>query len=243
MRIYIHSKKENPIHKGEIENLLTLRLVANIAICICTGTGFFHGLVRCFGKQSPLFLKAIIGAMGCMMSGRLFSVVLQLCGGKDVARMNLGYLGVAGCFLFLYSANHGEIRVHIAGIRKRTASALGLLAPIPIIFLIYMIFTSKTSLQYKVLGLFIAIIVLFNAMYLFMYLILPDIGDGFLKMLRPYSLMALIFSYSQLGEIYFSIIGNKTMLIVTYAFLCTFGLFIVPILERRFSAFEERTVQ
>lgn len=220
--------------------MFTLRLIANICICLCCGFGFFYGFNRCYGKDCPLYIKAVTGAMGCMTSGRLFSVVLQIAGGQTVTRMNLGYLGVAGCFLFLYSANHGEIRTCLGKFRNRAASAVCLIAPIPILLLVYLIIRSEASVQYKQLGVVVALAVFFNAIYLFLFLVLPDSGNGFLRALRPYSLAALVFSYSQLGEIYFSIRQSAVMLIVTYAVLCLSGIVTVPLLVNRVAAWEKK---
>lgn len=80
-----------------------LRLIFNSTTGICAAFGFFYSLFTCFGEDEPLYLKAIIGSMGCMMGGRVFTVVLQLCGGENVSRMNLGYP-------FLCPADHGQER-------------------------------------------------------------------------------------------------------------------------------------
>jgi len=84
-------------------------LYLSLALTICAGIGFGYGLYRFFRDESALYVRMIVFAIGCAMLGRLFETLLILVNGSLTNGFHVGMLGIIGSFLFLFSANFGQM--------------------------------------------------------------------------------------------------------------------------------------
>jgi hypothetical protein len=81
----------------------------SLAMTVSAGIGFAYGLYRFFRDDSALYVRMIIFSVGCAMFGRLFETLQYLVNGQLGSGFQVGMLGVIGSFMFLFSANYGQM--------------------------------------------------------------------------------------------------------------------------------------
>ncbi len=127
------------------------------------------------------------------MLGKLFGLVSFLTVGGLPEHFHVGYLGTFGCFMFLFSANFGQMDGFIDDGSKATRkyrfwslSAPGILAlgMIPLFF-------SPASTAMRIVTVIVLIPALLSSYFNLKHLIFPDMGFGFVKAIRPCNLCAL----------------------------------------------------
>ena len=102
--------KENMQHLTKKRRHLSMYLYLSLALTVCAGIGFAYGLFRFFRDESALYVRMIVFAIGCAMLGRLFETLLILVNGGLANGFHVGMLGIIGSFMFLFSANFGQMR-------------------------------------------------------------------------------------------------------------------------------------
>ena len=210
-------------------------LYLSLALTICAGIGFSYGLYRFFRDESALYVRMIIFAVGCAMLGRLFETLLILVNGSVGNGFHVGMLGVIGSFLFLFSANFGQMDsiVDDGSKRYRKTRLISLAAPLVILGIWCVIAVKKgvdkTTIPLGVEALFIAL----ASFYHLKHLIIEDVSFGLIKAIRTYNLLSLVYALLCMTEMFVKSFNLPVYATVIVNVLqCVVLLVFVPVLER-----------
>lgn len=152
-----------------------------------------------FNSNKALFPKLIFLGVGCVALGALNDVVYLLVLRTQTNGIYVGFLGILGCFLFLLSANYGQLDRLFDDSSKvfRKYRFIAILAPVTILAIFIPIFFSPdlpvTMCIFAFLG---WLPVTCASYYNFKHSILPDCGFMFVKAVRPYNITAVILEIS-----------------------------------------------
>ncbi|MEG0547080.1 MAG: hypothetical protein RR552_07880 [Oscillospiraceae bacterium] len=170
--------------------------VIQLILFLSSGIAFACGVAQFFKKGIPLFTQIVICGLGCMMLGWLFSVVILLTNGHIPDGFHVGKLGLAGGFLFLFSASFGQMNGLVDGGEKtyRKYRVLSLLAPIVILAIYILSLFSTASIEVKCVDGVLCLVFALSSYYNLKHLIIPDVDFGILKSIRGYNFLALLLS-------------------------------------------------
>ena len=182
---------------------MNLILIANIITCICALIGFIYGIIKFFKPKKAVYPQMITLAVGCMAFGRLYQVVRLLTGGEILNSFQLGLFGIIGSLMFLFSANYGAIDSLADDGSKEFAKyrIISLAAPLvaTVLYFIF-IFIADTAKLTKIIYGIITVFVLQASYFHLKHLIFPDVDFGVIRCLKPYNLLALIYSFICMAE-------------------------------------------
>ena len=195
-------------------------LILSIILTVCAAIGFGYGLFRFFREDEALYVRMIVFAVGSAMFGRLIET-LQL-------------LVTAGSFLFLFSANYGQMDSLVDDGSKqfRKTRIIALIAPIVMIAMWGVLaskgFTAKTA----IIGIETLIIAM-AAYYHLKHIIIKDVDFGLIRVIRNYNILALVYAFLCMAEILIKSFNlSFVFVIIVYVLQCAVMLAFVPVLER-----------
>lgn len=160
-----------------------------------------YGLRHFFKKGKPLFLQSITMAMGSHALGSIYHMCQSLTSENVVEGFTPAYLGHIGFFLFIITASYGQLDriVDDGSMGMRKSRIIALLAPV-LALLIYIPnalpedIAVSTKVVYALVWLPAMVSVYFNLKHA----IIPDLDFGFIKAIKPYNLLVLLLSFSEL---------------------------------------------
>lgn len=207
----------------------------SLAMTVSAGIGFVYGLYRFFRDESALYVRMIIFSVGCAMFGRLFETLQYLVNGQLGSGFHVGMLGIIGSFMFLFSANYGQMDsiVDDGSAKLRKTRLISLAAPVVIIAIWCIIAVmkglDKTTIPLGIETLFIALASYFHLKHL----IIKDVEYGLIKAIRNYNLLALIYALLCMLEMLIESFNYPTFsIVIVYVLQCAVLLSFVPVLER-----------
>lgn len=169
-------------------------------VVFLSAIGIAYGIYMLITRKLPLYFQLSIFAVGCLMLGYIFDICDYLVHGIISEEYYIGYLGSIGSFLFLLTASTGYMdgimddgtpkmkqSRYIAVIAPALAAVLwviNMLASVPV----------STKVVYSVLW----IPAMFSSYFNLKHAIIPDMGFGFVKAIRPFNISALSFTFLQL---------------------------------------------
>ena len=210
-------------------------LYLSLALTVCAAIGFAYGLVRFFRGKSALYVRMIIFAVGCSMLGRLFETLQLLVHGQLHDGFHVGMLGIAGSFLFLFSANYGQMDSIVDDGSKefRAVRIISLIAPIVIISSWFVVLRNK-GLSEMTIALGVQTLLIALASYFHLkHLIIKDVDYGLIRSIRSYNLLALVYALLCVVEmIVESMSVSSVIIVVVYVLQGVVLLAFVPVLER-----------
>lgn len=175
--------------------------VAEIIPLCATLISFIYGLKHFFKKKIPLFLQSITLAMGCYALGCIYRICQVFTVEEAINGFTPAYLGRMGFFLFFITASYGQMdRIIDDGTRSfRSSRIIALSAPLGAILLYLPTFFAKefpqsAKITYLIVWILGSISVYFNLKHA----IIPDLDFGFVKVIKPYNVLALCLGFSEL---------------------------------------------
>ena len=196
---------------------MKLTLIANIVTCVCAFTGLISGSIKFFRPGKAIFPQLITLAVGCMAFGKLYQLVRILTGGDIYGEFQLGVLGVIGSLLFLFSANYGAVD-RLADDRSKKYvkdRLLALAAPVlALVFHVLMIVFTELPTFAKIVSSIVSVLVMHASYYHLKHLIFPSADYGLIKWLKPYNLLALIYTFLCMAEMHVISIGSETGILI-----------------------------
>ena len=199
-------------------------LIANIIVCVCALAGFIYGGIRFFRPKKALYAQMITLSLGCIAFGRLFNIVRLLTDGNLTDHFQLGFLGLIGSLMFFFSANYGTVDSLLDDRSKEFTKyrLIALAAPVAAILMYVGLFLlSEVSDLWKIMGAVLTVFVMVASYFNLKHLIFPDVDFGVVKCLRPYNLLALIYSVSIFVE---SCALSRNNELLTFICCCVTGL-------------------
>ncbi|MBR4296375.1 MAG: hypothetical protein IKT56_06045 [Clostridia bacterium] len=174
--------------------------VADIVPLLATLAAFIYGAKNFFKKGKAYYLQIVTMAMGCYAMGSFYHLCQTITTDEVIDGFTAAYLGRIGFFLFLFTANYGQMD----GLLDDKTPALrkfryiAFLAPVAVILLYIPCLLTEMPVSTKIsLGL-IWVAAAFSSYYNFKHSIMSDMCYGFVKAIRPYNICALVLTFLEL---------------------------------------------
>ena len=214
---------------------MTLILIANIIVCVCAFAGFIYGIIKFFKPKKAIFSQMIALAAGCAAFGRLYQIVRLLTGGDMFNGFQLGIFGVIGSLMFLFSANFGTIDSLADDKSKKFLKyrLISIAAPAAVLVsCVLFILLTDLPKSVKIASVLITFFVMQASYYHLKHLIFPDVDYGIIKCLKPYNLLALIYTFLCTAETIVIGLNNQTGILIAGVLIGSLLIGIVISAER-----------
>ena len=174
--------------------------VADVLPLVTTLGTFIYGVKNFFKKGKAYYLQIVTMAMGCYAMGSFYHLCQSITTGDLADGFTAAYLGRIGFFLFLFTANYGQMD---GLLDDRTPSLkkfryIALIAPITAALLYLPCVLAEMPYSTKISLSFLWIAAIFSSYFNFKHAIISDLGYGFVKAIRPYNICALILTFLEL---------------------------------------------
>ena len=176
-------------------------VIAETVPLFATLFSLIYGLRHFFKKGKPLFLQTITLAMGCHLLGSIYHLCQSLTSDVLIEGFTPAYLGRIGFFLFLITASYGQMDkiVDDGSPKMKPSRYIALIAPICAALLYipnYIIedVPIDTKIVYALVWIPAVVAVYFNLKHA----IIPNMDFGFIKAIKPYNILTLCLSFSEL---------------------------------------------
>lgn len=164
-------------------------------ILIFSVIALLYGLIVTGRKNTALYFKLVLGAVGCNALGYFYDVCELLTTNDLSEGFTISYLGSIGCFLFLLTANLG----YLDGViddrtnKMKASRFLALLAPLGVALSYLPNVFAEIDLDTKISYALIWLPAAFSAYYNLKHVLIPDMGFGFVRAIRPFNVCSLIY--------------------------------------------------
>lgn len=174
--------------------------VGELTPLIASTSVFLYGAIRFFRKGKALYLQVVTAAIGCYALATLYHLCQMLVMDAVSEGFTPAYLGRIGFYLFLFTANFGQMNgIMDDGSKKmRPSRYIGLLGP-AIAIALYLPcalveMPLPTKLTYAAVWAPACLSLYFNLKHA----VIPDLGYNFAKAVRPYNLFAFFLALTDL---------------------------------------------
>lgn len=174
--------------------------VADIVPFLASLGAFIYGVKHFFKKGKAYYLQIVTMAFGCYAMGSFYYLCQSITTEEVPDGFTAAYLGRIGFFLFLFTANFGQMD-GLLDDRTRSFKKFryfALIAPIVVALLYVPCILTDMLMSTKISLFFMWIPALFSSYYNFKHAIISDLGYGFAKAIRPYNICALIIVFAEL---------------------------------------------
>lgn len=201
-------------------------LCSEIVLFVTMLAVFLYGTKKFFKKGVAMYIQLITAAFGSHALGSLFWICLLITNNEIKSGFQVGYFGIVGSFLFILSANYGQMDGVMDDRSKEFCKYrfFALIAPIICIILSVPMLSSDLSTSSKVVCIIVCVPALLSSYYNMKHAMLPDMGFVFVKAVRPYNIMALVFTYSELVHLNMWMSKNSIGIIITAIVLSLSGV-------------------
>lgn len=215
---------------------MKLAAMTNIYLFICACAGLIYGLTATYRRKQPLYFRLMIFPIACQVFLRAFYIVTLLCYGELPDGFNIGFLGFAAFFLFLYLPNVGVID-HLldengSGYKKYRLLSLILPAAelaLAVFTVLYDGFSLDVRISLAVLLLLAALAGYFNLKHL----IMPDVEGGIVRALRSFNGLCIALELLTLAEVWlFCSSLSSTAIVAVQAVLGVLYVVFLPLLNK-----------
>jgi hypothetical protein len=159
-----------------------------------------YGLYTLISRRQPLFFQLSMAAVACLLLGYIFDICYYIIHGLVEEGYVIGYLGSIGSFFFLLTASIGYMDgiIDDGSPKIKKCRYIALVGPILATVLwipnMFADIPIRTKVVYSILWIPGMLSMYFNLKHT----IVPDMGFGFVKAIRPFNLVAFFFSFLQL---------------------------------------------
>ena len=183
---------------------MTLVLAMNLVMFAGALVGMIYAVRNLFLPRKALYLQMIGFGIGCLMFGRLFSVIYLLTQGDLNYGFHLGLLGIMGSFMFFLSANYGQMDGLVDDRTKafRPIRIKALLIPVILIVLFLILGLVCKDRQIWIAAFLVVVFMVPASYYNFKHIIIYDVDLGIIRTLRQYNILAVFYAFLILFELY-----------------------------------------
>ena len=159
-----------------------------------------YGLYTIISRKQPLFFQLSMAAVACLLLGYLFDICYYIIHGLVEEGYAIGYLGSIGSFFFLLTASIGYMDgiIDDGSPKIKKCRYIALIGPVLAIVLWIPNMFADISTPAKVVYSILWIPAIFSLYFNLKHAIVPDMGFGFVKAIRPFNIAAFSFSFLQL---------------------------------------------
>ena len=174
--------------------------IADILPLLASLGTFIYGVKNFFKKGKAYYLQIVTMAFGCYAMGSFYHLCQSITTEEVVDGFTAAYLGRIGFFLFLFTANFGQMD---GLLDDKTPSLkkfryIAVVAPIIVALLYVPCAFTDMPVSTKISLLLVWFAAVFSSYYNFKHAIICDLGYGFVKAIRPYNICALILTFTEL---------------------------------------------
>lgn len=193
--------------------------IANIVPLLFSVSAFCYGVANFFKKGKALYLQLITLGIGCYALGSFYHLCQTLTGSVVVEGFTAAYLGRMGFFLFLFTANFGQINGIVDDRTSKMAYArrIAFLAPLAVALLYVPCMLANVSLATKISIGLVWICAMPSTYFNLKHALIKDDGFGFVKAIRPYNISALLLSFAELIFIVLWVCPQSTYMFIALA--------------------------
>ena len=169
-------------------------------VVFLSAIGIAYGIYMLITRKPPLYFQLSIFAVGCLTLGYIFDICDYMVHGLVSEEYYIGYLGSIGSFLFLLTASTG----YMDGImddgtpKVKRSRYIAVIAPAFTAVLWFINMISNAPVSTKIVYSVLWIPAMFSSYFNLKHAIIPDMGFGFVKAIRPFNIAALSFTLLQL---------------------------------------------
>lgn len=176
-----------------------------------------YGIYMAVAKKLPLYFQLSVAAVACLLLGYVFDICDYLVNPLAEEGYIIGYLGSTGSFLFLLTASIGYMdgiiddgspQMKKAGYIAWIAPAVAVLLWVPNLF-------AQVPMMTKAVYTVLWIPAAASSYFSLKHAIVPDMGFGFVKAIRPYNISALCFTLLQLLHLTIWNFGDWVTLLIS----------------------------
>ena len=159
-----------------------------------------YGLYTLISGKQPLFFQLSMAAVACLLLGYVFDICYYIVHGLLDEGYMIGYLGSIGSFFFLLTASVGYMDgiIDDGSPKIKKCRYIALVGPVLAIALWIPNMIADVPLMTKVVYSILWISATLSSYFNLKHAIVPDMGFGFVKAIRPYNIVALSFTFLQL---------------------------------------------
>ena len=159
-----------------------------------------YGFCVLISKKQPLFFKLSMATVGCLMLGYIFDICDYIVNGILSEGYVIGYLGSIGSFLFLLTASVGYMDgiIDDGSPQIKKCRYIALIGPVAVVALWIPNILADVAGEIKLVYSVLWIPALFSLYFNLKHAIIPDMGFGFVKAIRPFNIAAVCFTLLQL---------------------------------------------
>ncbi len=207
---------------------MTVIVVMNLYLLVCACAGLIYGLAAAYRQKQPLYFKLMVFPVACQFFSRAFTLVTLLCYQELPDGFNIGLLGYAGFYLFLYLPNVG-VMDHLLdeqkkGITKQKAIS-AILPVLEVAVAVAALFVHRVSLAVRISFLILALLAGLAGYFNMKHALTPDVEGGIVRTLRKFNLVCVVFevlTFAEVGLFYYGAYNPITLAIVLGVFYVGF---------------------
>ena len=174
--------------------------IAEIVPLLASLGTFIYGVKHFFKKGKAYYLQIVTMAFGCYAMGSFYHLCQSITTEEVVDGFTAAYLGRIGFFLFLFTANFGQMDGLLddrTPVMKKFRY-IALIAPVAVALLYLPCALTEMPFSTKIALVLVWLAAIFSSYYNFKHAIISDLGYGFVKVIRPYNICALILTFTEL---------------------------------------------
>ena len=166
------------------------------AVLLLSIVALVYGSYVMMTRKHPLYFQLSMASVGCLVLGYLFDVCDYLVNGYHGDGYMIGYLGSIGSFLFLLAAGVGYMDgiMDDGSAPMKKCRRIAWIGPLVAVAFWVVNMISEESLKIKIVYTLVWIPSTFSVYYNLKHAILPDMGFGFVKAIRPFNIAAVCFT-------------------------------------------------
>lgn len=207
----------------------------NLYMLICSGFSLIFGIVQFMKKKRPpmYFLFILLAIMSAFLS-RIYYFVTVAFYGSIPDTFNLGFIGYAAMFLYMFFANYGQIDYLIDDRRnlKTRYRVIPVIIPVlELLFAFYSLIYGTVNITVRISFAVISVIAGFAGYLNIKHFIVPDIDFGIVKSIRGYNILAFFIGIFSLAEIGFSLFEYNSIIFYIQLVLGALYAAVIPVLN------------
>jgi hypothetical protein len=169
-------------------------------VVLLAAVALIYGFYVLISKKLPLYFQLSLATVACLLLGYTFDICDYIINGIVEDEYVIGYLGSIGSFLFLLTASIGYMDgiIDDGSPQIKKCRYIALIAPALAAALWVLNMFSDAVVETKIVYSILWIPAMFSSYYNLKHAIVPDMGFGFVKAIRPFNMAALAFTFFQL---------------------------------------------
>ena len=191
--------------------------VINIYLLVCACIGLAYGLTTLYKKKQPMYFKLMIFPIACQAFSRAYYTVVLLCYGELLDEFNIGLMGYAAFFLFMYLPNEGalDILADEQGeklVKHRLISSIVPAAELAVSVVALLV--GSASISIRIFFVALSVLAGFAGYFNVKHLIADDVENGIIRSIRRFNLLSLVVELLTFAEIALGCFDYRTPVVI-----------------------------